>query len=248
MNRVVEHRPRHKPCSRRCDSTRWPIRDRRIQSPSSVESKGSSCVCRTQAQAPNDGADAMSFDIYAEVTSKIVSMLEAGVVPWRCPILGKGQAGWPQNLESRKPYRGVNVFLLSFTAWTKGYLPKLDTVHIPEPTRFATTSDYYSTLFHELAHSTGHSSRLDRGLDTNPAPFGSPDYGREELVAEMAAAFLCGHAGIVPATIENHAAYVGGWIKTLKGDKKLAIAAAGAAQKAADWVTGIRSSVEHIRA
>lgn len=119
------------------------------------------------------------------------------------------------------------------------YLPKQDAVHIPEPTRFTSTNDFYATLFHELAHSTGHSSRLDRGLDTAPAPFGSPDYGREELVAEMAAAFLCAHAGITPATIDNQTAYIGSWIKTLEGDKRLAIGAAGAAQKAADWIRGL---------
>lgn len=120
------------------------------------------------------------------------------------------------------------------------YVPSSDAVHIPEPVKFKTGEDYYATLFHELAHSTGHSSRLDRGLDTKLAPFGSPDYGREELVAEMAAAFLCGSAGIAPAIVENHAAYLQGWIKALKGDTRLAIAAGGAAQKAADWIRDIR--------
>ena len=63
----------------------------------------------------------MAIDVYAEVTTKIVSMLEARVVPWRSPILGQKEAGWPLNLDSRKPYRGVNVFLLAFTAWAKGF-------------------------------------------------------------------------------------------------------------------------------
>lgn len=124
------------------------------------------------------------------------------------------------------------------------YRPSIDAVHIAEPTRFASTNEYYSTLFHELSHSTGHSSRLDRGLDTDPKPFGSPDYSREELVAEMSAAFLCGEAGIVPSVIENQAAYLQGWIKVLKGDKKLIINAAGAAQRAADWILGERPGVE----
>jgi antirestriction protein ArdC len=87
-------------------------------------------------------------------------------------------------------------------------------------------------------HSTGHSKRLDRKLDTDPKPFGSADYGREELIAEMAAAFLCGHVGIRPAVIENQAAYLQGWLKQLKDDKRLVIAAAGAAQKDADWIRG----------
>ena len=81
---------------------------------------------------------------------------------------------------------------------------------------------------------------MDRKLDTDPKPFGSADYGREELVAEMAAAFLCGHVGIQPTVIENQAAYLQGWLKQLKNDKKLVIAAASAAQKAADWILGER--------
>ena len=116
------------------------------------------------------------------------------------------------------------------------YRPGNDKLRMPEPTRFRSSEEYYSTLFHEYAHSTGHSKRLDRKLDSDPKPFGTPDYGKEELVAEMAAAFLCGHAGITPTVIENQAAYVQGWLKTIKADKKLVISAAGQAQRAADWI------------
>jgi hypothetical protein len=63
----------------------------------------------------------MTFDLYNEVTNQIVAMLDKGVVPWRSPILGRGSAGHPKNLESTKPYRGINVFLLAFTAYAKGY-------------------------------------------------------------------------------------------------------------------------------
>jgi antirestriction protein ArdC len=122
------------------------------------------------------------------------------------------------------------------------YRPTTDAVHMPERTRFASVEEYYSTLFHELSHSTGHSSRLDRKLNTNPMPFGSPDYGKEELVAEMSAAFLCSHAGIQPTVIVNQAAYLAGWLKQLKSDKKLVISAASQAQRAADWIRGERGS------
>ncbi len=290
----------------------------------------------------------MSFDLYQTITDQITAMLDKGVVPWRSPILGRGTAGHPKNLESGKPYRGVNVFLLAFTAHAKGYgssywltfnqakakggtvkkgerasmvvfwkqlevtdqqsgeektvpmlryfnvfnveqcdglkapdavpyvptefkpiaaaealvkgytdaptlehggsqafySPSADSVKMPEPTRFASTEEYYCTLFHELAHSTGHSKRLNRKLDTAPKPFGTPDYGKEELVAEMGAAFLCGQVGIQPAVIENQAAYIGGWLKQLKNDKKLVIAAAGAGQRAADWIRGERHERE----
>jgi antirestriction protein ArdC len=124
------------------------------------------------------------------------------------------------------------------------YRPGTDTVHLPERTRFASVEEYYSTLFHELSHSTGHSSRLDRKLDTAPKPFGSPDYGKEELVAEMSAAFLCGHAGIQPTVIENQAAYLSGWLTQLKSDKKLVVSAAGQAQRAADWIRNERGERE----
>ena len=63
----------------------------------------------------------MQFDIYQNVTDQIIAMLEKGVVPWRCPILGRQSAGMPKNLESGKEHRGVNVFLLAFTAWANGY-------------------------------------------------------------------------------------------------------------------------------
>ena len=285
-----------------------------------------------------------SFDLYAEITRQITAMLEKGVVPWRSPILGQSQGGFPRNFHSKKPYRGVNVFLLSIVSYLKGfssaywltfrqakeaggsikkgehsslvvfwkktqiedtqthekknvfvaryyrvfsvdqcngiaapdaapvtptdytpidaaekivkgyadgpaikhggqqayYRPSTDTVKIPEPTRFSSTELYFGTLLHELSHSTGARKRLDRGLEAKLMPFGSPDYGKEELIAEMSAAFLCGHAGIAPAVIENQAAYVSSWLGRIKQDKKLIIQAAAAGQRAADWILGQR--------
>jgi len=233
-------------------------------------------------------------------------------VPWRSPILGQVRAGCPKNLTSGKAYRGINVFLLAFTAFARGfesaywltykqtrergggvkkgekgslvvfwkphevvdkqtgevkqtfllryyhvfnldqcvdikapdaavytpsqfdpieaaeqivdgyddgpqmmfgggrafYRPSIDTVTLPERERFASGEEFYSTMFHELAHSTGHSKRLDRGLDTDLQPFGSPDYGKEELIAEMTAAFLSGECGITPTVIQNQSSYI----------------------------------------
>ena len=119
------------------------------------------------------------------------------------------------------------------------YRPLEDKVRIATPDRFESSGSYYATLFHELAHSTGHSSRLDRGLDQKLAPFGSTDYSKEELVAEMGAAFLAATAGISPPTIDQSAAYIEGWRKKLKGDKKLIVQAAGAGQRAADHILGV---------
>ena len=289
----------------------------------------------------------MAFDVYQAVTDRILELLDGGAVPWRHPIRRGGGDGWPKNLESRRPYRGVNVFLLATTAWAKGYessywltykqaqsqggqvrkgekssmvvfwkqyettdrqtgeakkvpvlryynvfnaaqvdgltvpdatppaaepfepiteaerivagfaggpliehggsqayyRPADDLVRLAEPARFLSREFYYATAFHELAHSTGHSSRLDRGLDANLAPFGSADYSREELVAEMGSAFLCAVAGISPPTIEQSAAYIAGWRKKLAADPKLVVTAAGAGQRAADWILGQRGPV-----
>lgn len=113
-----------------------------------------------------------------------------------------------------------------------------DEIHLPEQTRFSSIPDYYATLFHEMAHSTGHESRLNRRQDVKQAAFGSADYSKEELVAEMGAAFLCGHCSIDGATIENSAAYVDGWRRAIHQDKKLVVFAAAQAQKAADYILG----------
>ncbi len=128
------------------------------------------------------------------------------------------------------------------TIETKGlrpcYLPLTDTVQMPERRMFFTPEGYYATLFHELAHSSGHSSRLGR-ISDNPAPFGLGDYSREELIAELGAAFLCSEAGIAPPVIENQAAYIAGWIKALKSSRRAIVVAAAQAEKAADLILGI---------
>lgn len=119
------------------------------------------------------------------------------------------------------------------------YMPSADRVQVPAPEAFTSAAAYYSTLFHELTHSTGHASRLARkGISDGALAFGSHDYSREELVAEMGAAFLCGVAGIEAETLQESSAYLGNWIKALKGDSRLAVTAAAQAQKAADFVLG----------
>jgi antirestriction protein ArdC len=118
------------------------------------------------------------------------------------------------------------------------YIPSQDVVRLPPPERFGTPEEYYSTAFHELVHSTGIKGRCDRGLGTAPAPFGTSDYGKEELVAEMGAAFLNAAAGIFPQTARASASYIDGWRRTIKGDKKLVVQAAAQAQRAADFILG----------
>jgi antirestriction protein ArdC len=284
--------------------------------------------------------------VYEVITGQIVEQLERGVVPWARPWKVDGLA--PSNLVSRRPYRGINVFLLGFraasTPWwltfrqakalggsvragerstpvifwrwvdrtergidetssgserrrerlpvlryysvfnldqTEGidlakvpavdpsaiddvptaeeivarfpdppaiehlaqprafYRPSTDSVTMPPRSAFERTEGYYSTLFHELTHATGHAKRLARpGFDKNHAsPFGSEPYSREELVAELGAAFLCGEAGLEP-DISNSAAYIDHWRQQLSRDSRLVITAAQQAQRAADFILG----------
>ncbi len=116
------------------------------------------------------------------------------------------------------------------------YCPLSDTVNLPKKDLFKSNEEFYSTLFHELVHSTGHERRLNRRNSLEPRSFGSNDYSKEELCAEMGSAFLCGESGIVERVIDNSAAYIQGWLKRLRCDKKFLIHAAAQAQKASDFI------------
>lgn len=273
----------------------------------------------------------MKRDVYQVVTDRVIQMLEAGTVPWRKPWGGPHMA--PQNFVSKKPYRGVNLFVLHSAGhasphWLtfkqvealggrvgKGekslpvvfwkileedvegevrkipfirfhgvfnaeqcqglprqeptpppgpfipigrcaevvsgmptppailhgggqasYSPALDQVRMPPQGAFESPESYYATRFHELTHATGHPSRLNRPEVAALAGFATDPYGREELVAEMGAAFLCGHSGIAPATLGHSAAYLQGWLGQLRGDPRLVVRAAAQAQKACDHI------------
>jgi antirestriction protein ArdC len=284
------------------------------------------------------------MDTYAIVTEKIINLLEQGIVPWRRPW---SATGLPRNLVSKKPYRGVNLFLLSATKYIspfwltmkqanelggsvrKGehsqivvfwkvdqivnaeadpkndeadeksrrrfvlkyyrlfnleqcelpqvvldklpkiethqhdpieacekiltkmpnppevvhagdkafYSPTIDRVTMPPRGLFESAEEYWSTFWHECGgHATGHPKRLNRESIREAAPFGSPVYSVEELVAECSAAYLCAEAGISPAVISNQAAYIQGWLSKIQSDRRLVIMAAAQAQKAADFI------------
>ena len=118
------------------------------------------------------------------------------------------------------------------------YCPSTDTVQIPNRSQFPKIEEFYSTLFHELSHATGHADRLGRKTLTAAAAFGSSEYGKEELIAEFGASFLCGAAQIDNTTVKNSASYINSWKKAIKADVKLVIQAAGMGQKAADYILG----------
>jgi len=126
------------------------------------------------------------------------------------------------------------------------YSPTSDVVGMPDSNRFKTPDHYHATLFHELVHSTGHEQRLKRASIMERNGYGSDPYAKEELIAEMGSAFLCGYAGIVDRTIDSSAAYLEGWLKQLKEDKTLIVHAAAAAQKAADFILGQQPEIQPV--
>lgn len=128
------------------------------------------------------------------------------------------------------------------------YDPRKDTVEVPARKAFRSEAGFYNTLFHELAHATGHQSRLGRATLMGAGTTGSPDeqtknYGREELIAEMAASFLCAHVGF-GTELEDSAAYLQGWLRVLKAEEnhRWIISAASQAQRASDFILARISS------
>lgn len=119
------------------------------------------------------------------------------------------------------------------------YIPAMDTVNMPLPEQFKDSAEYYSTLFHELTHSTGHEKRLNRL--SKVAAFGEEEYSTEELVAEIGSASILATLGIENKdTFRNSAAYVQGWLKALKNDKKMMVVASARAEKAIKMILNIK--------
>lgn len=133
---------------------------------------------------------------------------------------------------------------INFKGDQAAYYPALDVVLMPKKEKFFSAEEFYSCFFHELSHSTGAKNRLNRPGITDFDRFGSEQYSKEELVAEMAAAMLCGMAGIEQATIQNSAAYIAGWSKKIADEPKLIICAAAQAQKAADYILNVAAQQE----
>lgn len=115
------------------------------------------------------------------------------------------------------------------------YSPSFDEVHVPELNQFENSDEFYSTLFHEMTHSTGASIRL--GRLSNTAFFGNEDYSKEELVAEIGSAMLSSVAGLnTEKTFNNSVAYLQSWLKALKNDPRMIVSAASKAEKAVDYI------------
>ena len=113
------------------------------------------------------------------------------------------------------------------------YSPSQDFIAMPHKSQFNSEAGYYATLMHELAHWSGHKSRLNRDLSGR---FGNEAYAAEELIAELSAAFLCARLGIAGEL--RHSSYIASWLRVLKNDNKAVFKAAALAQKAADYLAG----------
>lgn len=270
-----------------------------------------------------------NFDIYQDITDRIVALMEEHGTDWTRPWVGDSKGSLPRSVTTQKAYTGINVLLLwgarytgaewgTYKAWkdkgaqvrkgergtqivyfnlikvadkktgedkqipmlkyytvfnssqvegyqeavvetpnavekqsvaeafitrTKAriehgregafYIPSMDVIGMPRVDLFTSTDGYYSTLLHELTHWTGASHRLDR-LKTGG--FGSTEYAKEELVAEIGSAFLCVSLGITKEPREDHAKYLNNWLRALKDDKRAIVAAAKQAQVAVDFL------------
>lgn len=119
------------------------------------------------------------------------------------------------------------------------YNPILDYINMPDIKQFETSEEYYVTLFHELVHSSGYKSRLNRKGITQAHQFASIPYSEEEIIAEMGAAFLSAEVGInYDAVVENNAAYLQGWLNKLKADKRFIFKVSGQVQQATRYILG----------
>lgn len=136
-----------------------------------------------------------------------------------------------------KGYKNPPEF--TFNSGSAYYRPSEDVVNVPPMEDFKDINRYYSTFFHELVHSTGAAHRLSREGVVNFDRFGSKQYSKEELVAELGAAMLCGITGIEKYTIDQAASYIQSWISVLKNDYTFIINAAQQSQKAIDHIQGV---------
>jgi len=285
----------------------------------------------------------MAFNIYQEITNRIIEQLENGYIPWLKPWSGVKEGAF--NRITKKPYSLLNQMLLkhdgeyaSFKQWTnlggkikKGekaeivvfwkvlhkeetnqqgekvdkfipmlryinvfhisqvegveplnkdelkvnqpieeaekikreyverehfliqeritneafYSPLRDFIQVPCKEQYNDVIDFYATLFHEMVHSTGHMSRLNRFDEHSKlAAFGSEDYSKEELIAEIGSATLMNVVGIeTEKTFKNSAAYIQSWLRVLKNDNKFIVSASSKAEKAVKYILG--EDLEH---
>lgn len=137
---------------------------------------------------------------------------------------------------AREKARGFS-FVNDRVSGSAYYSPAKDEVVVPMLSQYAIPEEYYSTTFHEFTHSTMHKDRCDRKSENANSSFGSDNYSREELVAELGSAMICNRIGIeCEKAFNNSAAYIQSWLKALKNDPKMIVWASSRAEKAAKYI------------
>ncbi len=190
-------------------------------------------------QVPLTGEDVETGDVvhdYRLVARAFFVFNGNQVEGWKAP--GIEPVDWVKNHDRIEDFiacTGADVY-----QGDKAYYDRFgDFIHIPDRLRFrasptsSATEGYYSTVFHELVHWTGHHRRLGRNL---AGRFGDEDYAMEELVAELGAAFLCAEFLVPNKPRKDHAAYIDSWLKVLRGDKRAIFTASTAAHQAVDYL------------
>lgn len=208
---------------------------------------GSPVVFFKMNERTNSMGDVEKFPLFRYTTAFNVEQCEGLVIPEaikakfdpkRIPMDVAQQIDTAEAIVRDMPNRpALNIDEVS----SAYYKPSTDTVTVPSLKMYTEdlAGEYYSTMFHELGHSTGHASRLNRAEIANPSKFGGHDYGVEELTAELTSAFLCADAQI-DNTLTNSAGYIQNWIKTIKESPRIMVQAASRAQKAADYIHGVQ--------
>jgi antirestriction protein ArdC len=146
-----------------------------------------------------------------------------------------------QSIEEAERIMAASPAVIHIGGTQAFYRPGTDTIHLPNREAFINPEAFYSTAMHEMTHSSGHKSRLDRDFSGR---FGTEAYAFEELIAELGSAFLNADLGILGATLPDHANYLTNWIAIMKGDKKAITTAAAQASKAHGFIKGLIAGQE----
>lgn len=163
-----------------------------------------------------------------------------GVQPKEIPQLNKEIEPLEQAEKVKEDYKTREHLRIEEVVTNKAfYSPSFDYVQVPCKEQYEHIEEFYSTLFHELIHSTGHKTRLDRLDTTAKAHFGSENYSREELCAECGSAMIMNLLGIeTTGTFKNSTAYIQNWLQVLKNDNHFIISASSKAEKAVKYILG----------
>lgn len=137
---------------------------------------------------------------------------------------------------------GMNVGIYNDGGNMAYYSLTTDTIHLPKKELFISTEDYNAVAFHELAHSTGHETRLNRDIH---GEFASESYAKEELVAEITSAFMAADMGISVNGMDNHQAYINGWIEDIEKSPEVLTKAISKAEEAANYMEQYILEIEH---